>query len=88
MSLSLAPNALSLADRSTPFLQTVDLAAGTNVSIALTDGTGQAYYSSSILIIAGSSTSCLGTNSATTDTAAAAGSTAASSTAAAASGSR
>ncbi|ORY76282.1 hypothetical protein BCR35DRAFT_353438 [Leucosporidium creatinivorum] len=69
----------------TSYTWTVDLASGTNVSIALTDGTGQAYYSSSVLIIAGSSTSCLGTNSATTETAA--GSTAASSSAASASGS-
>ncbi|WVQ69994.1 hypothetical protein V866_008248 [Kwoniella sp. B9012] len=48
---------------SSPVTWTVDIASGTNVTIKITDGSGNIAYSSPVVIQAGSSSSCLGTNS-------------------------
>ncbi|WVR05202.1 hypothetical protein IAU60_002214 [Kwoniella sp. DSM 27419] len=70
--------------QSSPTTWNVDLAAGTNVTISIRDGSGTVAYSSPVVIQSGSSTSCLGTNSGSSS-AAASGSAAASSGSAAAS---
>ncbi|WWC90001.1 uncharacterized protein L201_004931 [Kwoniella dendrophila CBS 6074] len=49
--------------QSSPVTWTVDIAAGTNITIKLTDSTGTTQYSSAVVVQSGSSTSCLGTNS-------------------------
>ncbi|KAK6903020.1 hypothetical protein I203_108281 [Kwoniella mangroviensis CBS 8507] len=63
---------------SSPVTWTVDIASGTNITIKITDGSGNIAYSSPVVIQAGSSSSCLGTNSGSS--ASATGSTSASAT--------
>ncbi|WVW83045.1 hypothetical protein I302_105062 [Kwoniella bestiolae CBS 10118] len=72
-----------------PVTWTVDIASGTNITIRITDGSGNIAYSSPVVIQPGSSTSCLGTNSGSSASASASGSSASASggSSAAASGS-
>nr|XP_019013569.1 uncharacterized protein I206_01639 [Kwoniella pini CBS 10737]OCF52350.1 hypothetical protein I206_01639 [Kwoniella pini CBS 10737] len=67
-----------------PVTWTVDIASGTNITIRITDGSGNIAYSSPVVIQAGSSTSCLGTNSGSSASASASGSTASASASASA----
>lgn len=59
---------------------TVDLAAGTSITVKLTDSTGNTVYSSPVTIGEGSSTSCIGAAAVSGSSSAASGSSAASST--------
>ncbi|WRT67183.1 uncharacterized protein IL334_004149 [Kwoniella shivajii] len=76
-----------------PVTWTVDIASGTNITIKITDGSGNIAYSSAVVVQAGSSTSCLGTNSgsssasASSDSSATSAAASSGSTASAASGS-
>ncbi|OCF30332.1 hypothetical protein I317_04883 [Kwoniella heveanensis CBS 569] len=72
---------------SSPVTWTVDIAAGTNVTVKITDGSGNIAYSSPVVIQSGSSTSCLGTNSGSSSSAAASASGSSSGSSASASGS-
>ncbi|WWC61079.1 uncharacterized protein I303_103657 [Kwoniella dejecticola CBS 10117] len=61
---------------SSPVTWTVDIASGTNITIKITDGSGNIAYSSPVVVQQGSSTSCLGTNSGSSTSASASGSSA------------
>ncbi|WVQ78306.1 hypothetical protein IAT38_000391 [Cryptococcus sp. DSM 104549] len=68
-STSAALENLDSAD-SSPVTWTVNLASGTNVTIKVTDASGNIAYSSPVVIQAGSSSSCLTSSSSSSSTAA------------------
>ncbi|WVQ98769.1 hypothetical protein IAU59_005900 [Kwoniella sp. CBS 9459] len=72
---------------SSPVTWTVDIAAGTNITVRITDASGAIAYSSPVVIQAGSSTSCLGTNSGSSSSASAASASGSATGSSAASGS-
>ncbi|SNX82342.1 uncharacterized protein MEPE_01048 [Melanopsichium pennsylvanicum] len=64
------------------YVWTVDVASGTNITIAISDGTGTTNYASPLVVLAGTDSSCLSASSSSSS--GSASSTASSSTAAAA----
>lgn len=83
-----APAIETLSDSLTtsPYTWTVNLAAGTNITLKITDSTGTVAYSSPIVVQAGSSQACLNTTASTSGLSSAAVTTTASDTNAAGGG--